>query len=490
MAVPSFPIYDALLKLYRTVGPAWVKQSRKEYAKASGRLGFSEQIIQLMNQYFGINLLNDAELMTKYSRQVIADVLSRSLAEGLSYDDIVNELLRHPEFNAMRARRIARTETVTAANGASSIYAQQSGNVMEKIWIAVKDKRTRDTHKSIDGRIVPMEDPFVLGKYGDLKMMHPGVRVQPNGLRVPASEVVNCRCTVAFRAKRDANGKIIRTNEIPKISIPKPAPVISKPVIAEALPSQSSISNAKSIKEAEQWAIDNGISKSVKFAGLKVKDANDINNIMKRVIDDFKLEPLRQLKGGSKSIGLGNGVEILFNKSKTATEEARKGIFDRNIKNYQQITRDRLKQIEGYPDSYEKTKAIKELNNALKYERYFAYKSEANLLQDLFIHELGHTIEDQLLGFINRSLILPRFGKINPATRVMELTNDAKMMRESYMNIYKNLTDAEKFSISKYANMDFHETFAESLVMYYREPENMPSSLYNFFIKLIEYANK
>ncbi|CAB5218437.1 Phage head morphogenesis domain [uncultured Caudovirales phage] len=210
MAVPSFPIYDALLKLYRTVGPAWVKQSRKEYAKASGRLGFSEQIIQLMNQYFGINLLNDAELMTKYSRQVIADVLSRSLAEGLSYDDIVNELLKHPEFNAMRARRIARTETVTAANGASSIYAQQSGNVMEKIWIAVKDKRTRDTHKSIDGRIVPMEDPFVLGKYGDLKMMHPGVRVQPNGLRVPASEVVNCRCTVAFIAKRDANGKIIR----------------------------------------------------------------------------------------------------------------------------------------------------------------------------------------------------------------------------------------------------------------------------------------
>jgi hypothetical protein len=72
----------------------------------------------------------------------------------------------------------------------------------------------------------------------------------------------------------------------------------------------------------------------------------------------------------------------------------------------------------------------------------------------------------------------------------MELTDDAKKMRDQYMNIYRNLTDKDKFSISKYANQDFHETFAESLVMYYREPENMPSSLYNFFIKLIEYANK
>ena len=188
-------------------------------------------------------------------------------------------------------------------------------------------------------------------------------------------------------------------------------------------------------------------------------------------------------------MGLGNGISIKFNKSKT-TEEEIKSIFDRNCVNYKQIYQDRLKRLEGYPDSKEKTKAIKELTYALNYNRYLVHKKESDVLEDLFIHELGHTIEDQLLGLINRRLILPRYGSINPATRLMELTDDAKMMRESYMNIYKNLTDAEKFSISKYANQNFHETFAESLVMYYREPENMPSSLYNFFIKLIEYANK
>ena len=112
----------------------------------------------------------------------------------------------------MRARRIARTETVTAANGAAMIYAQNSGNEMEKIWIAVKDNRTRHDHRQIDGNRQSIEEPFTLvsPKYGDVFMMQPGVRQQSNGLPVPAAEVVNCRCTVAFRAKRDSQGRIIR----------------------------------------------------------------------------------------------------------------------------------------------------------------------------------------------------------------------------------------------------------------------------------------
>lgn len=217
MALPIFPIYDNLLSLYKTVGPAWARVARRESFKyddtfPTGSMGFNERIAELMRQYYGIDLLNDANLMTTYSRQVIIKVLSDAAEKGLSFDDIVKVLLKHPEFNAMRARRIARTETVTAANGAAMIYADQSGNEMEKIWIAVKDNRTRHDHRQIDGKRLSIEEPFTLvsAKYGDVGMMQPGVRTQPNGLPVPAAEVVNCRCTVAFRAKRDSQGRIIR----------------------------------------------------------------------------------------------------------------------------------------------------------------------------------------------------------------------------------------------------------------------------------------
>ena len=209
MSVPSFPIYNVLTKLYYDIGPAWARITKTESLKA---MGFNEQIIALMKEYFGIDLLNDAELITAYSRDIIVRVLNKATDQGLSIDNITKLLLEHPEFNEMRARRIARTETVTAANGAAMIYADSSGNVMDKIWISIVDKRSRHDHIRLDGIRLPKEDPFVINsdRGGRYEMMQPGVRNQPNGLPVPGFETINCRCTVAFKARRDANGRVIR----------------------------------------------------------------------------------------------------------------------------------------------------------------------------------------------------------------------------------------------------------------------------------------
>jgi hypothetical protein len=216
MAIPSFPIYTVLVDLYKTVGARWARVAKVSMSKATGQMGFNEQIVELMRQYYGIDLLNDAEGINDTTRAIIQKVLDEAAITGASFDDIVRQLTSNTELGAMRARRIARTETVTAANGAAMIYAQTSGNVMEKIWISVKDKRTRHNawanHLTIDGTVIDINEPFLLKsqKLGDILMMQPGVRKQPNGLSVPASEVVNCRCVVAFQSKRDRQGRIIR----------------------------------------------------------------------------------------------------------------------------------------------------------------------------------------------------------------------------------------------------------------------------------------
>lgn len=216
MAIPSFPIYTVLVDMYKTVGPRWVRMSKSSMTKATGQMGFNERIVELMRQYYGIDLLNDAESITAYTKEVIQKILSDAAITGASFDDIVRQITSSSELGPMRARRIARTETVTAANGAAVIYAQTSGNQMNKIWISVKDKRTRHNawanHVTIDGTTIDINEPFNLKsqKLGDIQMMQPGVRSQPNGLPVPAAEVVNCRCVVAFSAKRDSQGRIIR----------------------------------------------------------------------------------------------------------------------------------------------------------------------------------------------------------------------------------------------------------------------------------------
>ena len=206
MAIPSYPIYEVMIKLYQNVGPSWAKVSSK-MVKAGGQMGFSERIIELMRLYFQTDLLNDAELMTRYSREIISNVLSKGSREGWSYNKIVDELVKHPEFSRMRAMRIARTETVTAANAAAMIQAQNSSIKLDKIWISMKDRRTRHSHESVTKEPIAMNEGF---QVGSAIMMQPGVRTQPSGLPVPASEIVNCRCTVAFIPRRNQYGRLVR----------------------------------------------------------------------------------------------------------------------------------------------------------------------------------------------------------------------------------------------------------------------------------------
>ena len=205
-AIPSFPIYEVLVQLYKSVGVEWAKITRQSIRKADGLMGFNEIILQFMKDYFGIDLLNYAEWMTQYSREVISGILIRGTEQQMSPLEIADMISTHPEFNRMRAMRIARTETVTAANAAGQIYANTSGMEMNKTWIAVKDKRTRHDHSAVDGTTIDINLPF---NVGSALMMHPGARTQPNGLPVPAFEIVNCRCTVGYVAKRDTNGSII-----------------------------------------------------------------------------------------------------------------------------------------------------------------------------------------------------------------------------------------------------------------------------------------
>jgi hypothetical protein len=208
LAIPIFPLYNEILALYYEVGPAWAKKVKKMSTKADG-FGFNEEIIQLMKDFFQMELLNLVELMNAYSRQIITDVLNRGIENGASFDEIVRELTMHPEFSTMRATRIARTEVVSASNTAAMLYSKSSGIEMNKVWIAVRDKRTRHDHSNVDGTTIDSNAYFNVGA---AEMLNPGARVQKNGLPTPLEEIVNCRCTLAFIGKRDAQGKLITSS--------------------------------------------------------------------------------------------------------------------------------------------------------------------------------------------------------------------------------------------------------------------------------------
>jgi len=197
--ITSAPIYAVLLDLYTTVGPLWANQSRlsvtRQQVKARMPMGFSERIIELMRQYYQLDLLNEAEMITDYTREVIRKVLSDASLSGASINEQVRALESNSELSGMRARRISRTETVSAANTAGLIQAKESGFAKNKIWLSVDDKRVRHSHRNVDNVTIGIDEFF---NVGGATMQNPGARKQQTGLPVPPSQTVNCRCTLAF----------------------------------------------------------------------------------------------------------------------------------------------------------------------------------------------------------------------------------------------------------------------------------------------------
>jgi len=122
--------------------------------------------------------------------RAIQAVVLQSQSEGLGVVATANEIRKQTDIlSTARAKTIARTELHIAANVAGGIVANGTGLQMKKTWVSAQDDRTRSSHRSANGQTVDISDPFIVNGYS---LINPG---DPNG---PASEVINCRCTVIY----------------------------------------------------------------------------------------------------------------------------------------------------------------------------------------------------------------------------------------------------------------------------------------------------
>lgn len=98
----------------------------------------------------------------------------------------------------LRGETVGRTESLAAANRARTAAwgpLIESGQPVQKEWIATHDKRTRDQHLAMDGIRVPLDQPFKMPD-GSL-MMHPG----DDSLGAGAGQIINCRCVTSMFLK-------------------------------------------------------------------------------------------------------------------------------------------------------------------------------------------------------------------------------------------------------------------------------------------------
>lgn len=124
----------------------------------------------------------------------IAGEITRGIAGGQMYSEIarnVSNWARIPRNNAMRIARTEAHRIQSKATADAQFKAKEKGADVVKQWDSSLDKRTRKSHRELDGQIQELEEPFEINGH---KAMHPG------GFGV-AKEDINCRCAILQRAR-------------------------------------------------------------------------------------------------------------------------------------------------------------------------------------------------------------------------------------------------------------------------------------------------
>lgn len=147
-----------------------------------------------------------AGTVTDTTYAAVQQALADGVANGASIDDLAAAVRQVFDVaSTSRAKTIARTEVISAANGSASLAATQlPGDVAAgQEWISTRDERTRDDHADADGQVVTIGTPFEVG--GE-PLAYPG---DPGG---DGGNVINCRCTVAFLTPQDMEGRSRRVS--------------------------------------------------------------------------------------------------------------------------------------------------------------------------------------------------------------------------------------------------------------------------------------
>ena len=130
--------------------------------------------------------------VTETTYEAIRLELQEGVQAGESIDDIAARVRSvFAQADATRATTIARTEVISAYNGASALGAAQlpADVVAGQEWISTRDSRARPSHAAADGQVRAIGEPF---EVGGATMAYPG---DPSA---GAKNTVNCRCTVAY----------------------------------------------------------------------------------------------------------------------------------------------------------------------------------------------------------------------------------------------------------------------------------------------------
>ena len=140
------------------------------------------------------------------------DTIARTLRDGIMQGKSIPQLAGDVQTKLQgasvnRATTIARTEVVSAYNGAVHDGATNLPKDVAAgmVWMSAEDERTRPAHADADGQIVEVGEPFIVD--GE-ELQYPG---DPDG---SPENTINCRCATAILTPEEMEGRSVPMHSV------------------------------------------------------------------------------------------------------------------------------------------------------------------------------------------------------------------------------------------------------------------------------------
>lgn len=406
----------------------------------------------------------------KWNEKRIKSSLMQSAVKGESAQQLAGRLLTVVGMNRKSAIRNART-MMTGSHNMGKLElgseALEMGLDVRKKWIATFDNRTRNSHASLHGEVVDMDEEFSNG------LMFPA---DPEG---DPAEVYNCRCTMVIThdPKRGGMSKEefeqnVAENEAEKEAFKQANKDLKNGVKPQATQTPATppepFVEAKTKAEAVEYA--HKFADNVNYDGISLKNANAINEQLNELTQKYPINRLDNINSGSRGVMSANWHSLNINGKKLG-----KVLDDEEI-NFnlnQAMAKAKLKQLQDRLPTQPKNmqeytrRQIDQLERDLKYSRWGVHSSYPDHVKCVVTHEYGHILSDQYFGMLNK-------GKANSHLAIKTTTNyddyiKYKNQRMRIQNVQDSWEEAynqarktgDIYQLSRYGATNSHEFFAE-----------------------------
>ena len=327
-------------------------------------------------------------------KKMISSEITRGIATSRPYAEISRNLSNAASIPLKRAKTITRTEghrVQSASNYNACVDAKAKGADVVKQWSAALDARTRPSHRSLDGQIVEVDEPFSLG---NKTAMFPGDFGDP-------AEDCNCRCRVNQRARWALDdSELERLKERAKYFELDKAKDFEdykqKYLKADAQMKQSQDKQAEIKKRREAYFARN---KKIKETQLVLPDFNEMSSTeLKKWIDKNLQTTFEGVSGANKAFiaETAKAVALFEHKMGGKTIEGLsvkfggtpKGVYAK----YDDTNKTILLKKAGSLQAFEESKEKNNTRYHLKWHTTKDYHATTTF-RGTFFHELGHAVD-------------------------------------------------------------------------------------------------